>query len=100
MSCGAEELRDDTRDSADVRSGAVPERRERARTLGACELFVMSLLPVPTDWPRARKILAPIAERAICDSAPADVELLDAVCRAYRLKHADVAPLLAWEHRP
>ena len=27
------------------------------------------------------------------------LELLDAVCRAYRLKHADVAPLLAWEHR-
>jgi len=75
---------------------AEPARGGWHRYLG----WTVSLLPVPTDWPRARKILAPLAERAMCGSAPTDVELLDAACRAHRLKHADVAPLLAWEHRP
>jgi hypothetical protein len=59
----------------------------------------MSLLPLPVDWSRARGLLAPIADRAAQESAPTELDLLDAVCRAYRLKHADVAPLLAWEHR-
>ena len=54
---------------------------------------------MPADWPRARDILAPIAERAAHGSPPTDVTLLDAVCQAYRLKHATVAPLLAWEHQ-
>jgi len=74
---------------------AEPARGGWHRYLG----WTVSLLPLPADWPRARGILAPIAERAMQESAPTDLELLDAVCRAYRLKHADVAPLLAWEHR-
>jgi len=74
---------------------AEPARGGWHRYLG----WTMSLLPLPSDWARARSILAPLAERAACDSAPTDAELLDAVCRAYRLKHVDVAPLLAWEHR-
>ena len=61
--------------------------------------WTVSLLPVPHDWPRARAILAPIAERAIQGDAPTEHELLEAVCTAYRLKLADVAPLLAWSHR-
>ena len=62
--------------------------------------WTMALLPLPHDWPRARSILAPIADRAILDDAPSALALLDAVCSAYRLEHADVAPLLAWAHRP
>ena len=61
--------------------------------------WTIALLPLPHDWTRARSILAPIAERAILDDAPSALSLLDAVCGAYRLKPADVAPLLAWSHR-
>jgi hypothetical protein len=62
--------------------------------------WTVSLLPIPTDWPRARALLAPLAERAVLGTPPNDTELLDAACRAYHLKHDDVAPLLAWSHRP
>lgn len=62
--------------------------------------WTVSLLPLPSDWERARTILAPIAERAVSGDVPTSHELLEAVCGAYRLKHADVAPLLAWDHRP
>jgi hypothetical protein len=31
---------------------------------------------------------------------PSTPELLELVCSAYRLKMADVAPLVAWSHRP
>jgi hypothetical protein len=74
---------------------AEPARGGWHRYLG----WTIALLPLPADWPRAREILAPIAERAAHGAPPADVDLLDEVCRAYRLKHAAVAPLLAWEHR-
>ncbi|HET7844622.1 MAG TPA: hypothetical protein VFL14_10765 [Xanthomonadales bacterium] len=74
---------------------AEPARGGWHRYLG----WTISLLPVPTDWSRARDILAPLAERAMHGTPPDDIELLDAVCRAYRLKHVHVAPLLAWEHR-
>jgi hypothetical protein len=62
--------------------------------------WTVALLPLPHDWPRARALLAPLAERAILDEAPSTLALLDAVCGAYRLKAAEVAPLLAWSHRP
>ena len=47
--------------------------------------WTVALLPLPRDWPRARAILAPLADRAIDQSAPTDPALLDAVCRAYHL---------------
>ena len=74
---------------------AEPARGGWHRYLG----WTISLLPIPEEWPRARALLAPIAERAMLGAPPTDIELLDAACRAYRLKHADVASLLAWEHR-
>jgi hypothetical protein len=61
--------------------------------------WTVALLPLPHDWPRARSILAPVAERAIRDEAPSTSALLETVCAAYRLKQSDVAPLLAWSHR-
>ncbi|MEO6528059.1 MAG: hypothetical protein ABIP93_15670, partial [Gemmatimonadaceae bacterium] len=62
--------------------------------------WTVSLLPIPLDWTRARSILAPLAERAMLGMVPSEQELISAVCRSYRLEHADVAPLLAWNHRP
>jgi hypothetical protein len=74
---------------------AEPARGGWHRYLG----WTISLLPVPDDWSRARDILAPIAERGVEGMPPSELELLEAVCRAYHLKHANVAPLLVWEHR-
>ncbi|HKH92656.1 MAG TPA: DNA methyltransferase [Gemmatimonadaceae bacterium] len=62
--------------------------------------WTVSLLPLPHDWSRARAILAPIGNRAALGEPPTSHELLEAVCGAYRLKQSDVAPLLAWIHRP
>ena len=62
--------------------------------------WTVSLLPVPHDWPRARSLLAPVARRAAAGEPPSTQELLEQVCVAYRLEPADVAPLLAWSHRP
>jgi hypothetical protein len=62
--------------------------------------WTVSLLPVPHDWPRARALLAPVARRAAAGEPPSTQALLEQVCSSYRLKPADVAPLLAWSHRP
>ena len=62
--------------------------------------WTVGLLPLPRDWPRARAVLAPLAERALLGDAPTSDELLTAACRAYRLRSADVAPLIAWCHSP
>ncbi|MDB4884424.1 MAG: hypothetical protein JWL95_3190, partial [Gemmatimonadetes bacterium] len=61
--------------------------------------WTVSLLPIPRDWPHARRVLAPLTERALLGIVPSEQELLAAVCRAYRVTHAEVAPLLAWCHR-
>ena len=58
--------------------------------------WTVEQLPIPREWARARSILAPLAERALLGLAPSESELLAAACRAYRLKHEDVAPLVAW----
>jgi hypothetical protein len=58
--------------------------------------WTVELLPVPGEWARARRILAPLAERALLGQPPTDSELLAAACHAYRLGHEDVAPLVAW----
>jgi len=60
--------------------------------------WTVELLPIPRNWVRARSILAPLAERALLGDAPSDSELLGAACRAYRVRHDDVAPLVAWCH--
>jgi hypothetical protein len=58
--------------------------------------WTVELLPVPREWARARRILAPLAERALLGQPPTESELLAAACRAYRLGGEDVAPLVAW----
>ena len=58
----------------------------------------MALLPLPSDWERARAALAPIAEQALAGCEPRSVRdaLLEETLSAYRLRHSDIAPLLAW----
>jgi hypothetical protein len=58
--------------------------------------WTVELLPLPRDWPRARTLLAPIAERALLGQPPTAEELIIACCQAYRLRREDVAPLVAW----
>jgi hypothetical protein len=58
--------------------------------------WTVALLPLPIDWTHARSVLAPLAERALLGEPPSDLELLAATCRAYRVRSADVAPLIAW----
>ena len=60
--------------------------------------WTVSLLPIPHDWHRAREELAPLAERALLGLPPTVTELLAATCRAYRVKQAEIDPLLAWSH--
>jgi hypothetical protein len=61
--------------------------------------WTVSLLPLPRDWASARELLAPLAERAARGEPPAAGELDAAVLRAYHVRPADVAPLLAWHAR-
>ncbi|MEO8334385.1 MAG: DNA methyltransferase [bacterium] len=62
--------------------------------------WTVSLLPLPRDWLRARELLAPLTECALVGKPPSSAELLAAACRAYRVREADVAPLIAWCHAP
>ena len=74
---------------------AEPARGGYHRYLG----WTMALLPLPRDWACAREILAPLASRAMDGDVPKPSELLDAATRAYRLRAADVAPLIGWAAR-
>lgn len=72
---------------------AEPARGGYRRYLG----WTTSLLPIPTDWNRARDLVAPLGERATQGEVPTDGALLTAALDAYQLKDSDVQPLLAWE---
>jgi hypothetical protein len=74
---------------------AEPARGGYRRFLG----WTMALLPIPRDWPRARALLAPVGRHAIDGEAPSPAELLALATRAYRVRPADIAPLVEWTHR-
>jgi hypothetical protein len=74
---------------------AEPARGGYRRYLG----WTVSLMPLASEWTRARDELAPIAARAIDGDPPGNAELLDAVVRAYGLRLQTVAPLLDWNLR-
>ncbi len=74
---------------------AEPARGGYRRYLG----WTMALLPLPERWDRAREILAPLGELAESGDPPPATELDGAVMRAFCVRMADVAPLLAWTHR-
>ncbi len=73
---------------------AEPARGGYRRYLG----WTVALLPVPHDWERARTLLAPLGMRA-ASGEQIDDELSHAVARAYRLRLAELEPLLAWMGR-
>ena len=74
---------------------AEPARGGYRRYLG----WTVALMPVPIDWARARRLLAPLAERAMRGEIPGPDALLDATLRAYRVDEIDVVPLLLWNSR-
>lgn len=74
---------------------AEPARGGYRRYLG----WTVALLPVPHDWERARTLLAPLGMRASSGAPAAPDEIVHAVARAYRLRPADLEPLLAWMGR-
>jgi hypothetical protein len=76
-----------------LNSVAEPARGGYHRYLG----WTMAMLPIPTDWRRARQILAPFGERGMQGDPPSDAELLDSALDAYELDHRVVQPLLSWK---
>ena len=74
---------------------AEPARGGYHRYLG----WTMALLPLPREWDRARALLAPYAERALSGDVPSADELLDVAVRAFRVRRADIAPLVEWASR-
>jgi len=78
-----------------LNSLAEPARGGYHRYLG----WTVALLPLPSDWPRARGLLAPITEQAVQGTPPAMDTLVKAVTDAYGLKAADIEPLLLWDYR-
>ena len=74
---------------------AEPARGGYHRYLG----WTMALLPLPGDWPRARAILAPVGREGVGGAPPSPHELLDRAIAAYRVRRADVAPLVEWASR-
>ena len=78
-----------------LNSLAEPARGGYHRYLG----WTVGLLPLPSDWTRARRILGPIGDRAMRDNPPGRHALIAAALDAYRLTADDVEPLLLWDHR-
>lgn len=78
-----------------LNSLAEPARGGYHRYLG----WTVALLPLPSDWARAREILAPITERALQGMLPGTGTLVGAVTEAYGLTAEDVEPLLLWDYR-
>jgi hypothetical protein len=75
-----------------LNSLAEPARGGYRRYLG----WTLSLLPIPTNWSRARALLAQIGERAMRGDVSADDEILSAVLDAYQLDLVQVERLLRW----
>lgn len=74
---------------------AEPARGGYHRYLG----WTMAMLPLPGDWPRARDILAPLGREAVAGAVPSPHELLERAITAFRVRRADVAPLVEWASR-
>jgi hypothetical protein len=75
---------------------AEPARGGWNRYLG----WTIALLPIPRDWPRARRLLAPIAEAATEGRPPTPDHLWTTTLRAYDLPATAVAALAAWTLGP
>jgi hypothetical protein len=71
---------------------AEPARGSYRRFLG----WTMSLLPLPRDWSSVRQALAAAGRTATESGGAVGENMLDLTLESYGLRHADVAPLLAW----
>ena len=76
-----------------LRAIAEPARGGYRRFLG----WTVARLPLPRDWDRARRILAPFGAAARDGRTPCAAQLTAAVCESYRLDPAILMPLLEWE---
>jgi hypothetical protein len=74
---------------------AEPARGGYRRYLG----WTVALMPVPVDWPRARRLLAPLAESAMSGQIPGADAVLEVALRAYRVSESDVEALLLWNNQ-
>jgi hypothetical protein len=74
---------------------AEPARGGYRRYLG----WTMSCVPLPSDWQRAQRVLAPIGVRAVGGDAVSESELFEATCDAYGLGARTIAPLVEWTWR-
>ncbi len=72
---------------------AEPARGGYRRYLG----WTMALLPVPRDWDRAVRILAPIGRAAFNGSAPDAASLSASVLKAFGIDDDTLKPLLEWK---
>jgi len=73
---------------------AEPARGGYHRYLG----WTIARLPVPSDWSRAVRLLAPVAEAARGGKEPDDDDLDALVLSAYGLNESALLPLLEWTH--
>ena len=71
---------------------AEPARGGYHRYLG----WTGARLPVPTDWPRARALLAPLGHDGAAGRPPSDDRLVQVACEAYGIDPQIVTALLAW----
>lgn len=71
---------------------AEPARGGYRRYMG----WTMSMMPVPQDWDRASKILAPLGARGSVEGGVDESDLHAAVLAAFGLEDQDVNPLLEW----
>jgi hypothetical protein len=74
---------------------AEPARGGYRRYMG----WTVSLLPLPIDWERAKRILVPFGRAAIDGSIPSPDNLRRATLDAYRLRDGDVESLVLWNGR-
>jgi len=73
---------------------AEPARGGFHRFLG----WTMARLPLPRDWPAARRLLAPVGHAARHGRALSAAELHECTMKVWRLQRAVVEPLLTWMH--
>jgi len=73
---------------------AEPARGGYHRFLG----WTMARLPLPADWPAARRILAPVGRTARQGQVPSPSELHECSLHAFRVSASAMEPLLTWMH--
>lgn len=73
---------------------AEPARGGYHRFLG----WTMARVPMPTEWPAARRLLAPVGRAARHGSPAASADLHARTLRAFGVTAASMEPLLTWLH--